>query len=113
VPSVRAGQTLTITASVEHRPDAPPVTASLAGVPLGGFVVGSQWEQHVLSLPDPLPPGPPVLRLDMPAWRPINVVPESEDTRDLGIMVDRITFGAGAGEGAAPTTSSGPRAGER
>ena len=54
-----------------------------------------------------------MLRLDMPAWRPINVMFDSEDTRDLGIMVDRITFGAGIGERAAPITSPEPRAGER
>jgi hypothetical protein len=98
LPGVHAGETLTITAAVEHRPDAPLVTASLSGMPLGDFVVGSQWKRHVLSLPDELPPGPPVLRLDMPAWRPINVLPDSDDTRDLGIMVDRISIGAGADE---------------
>ena len=43
-----------------------------------------------LRLPDPLPPGPPVLRFDVPTFRPANVWPGDADTRDLGVMVDRI-----------------------
>ena len=57
---------------------------------LGEFVAGPEWSEHVFALPSPLPAGPPVLRLDVPTWRPINVDPASTDTRDLGIMVDRI-----------------------
>jgi hypothetical protein len=66
------------------------VAVSLSGLALGEFVARPEWSEHVFVLPSPLPPGPPVLRLDVPAWRPANVFPDSTDTRDLGIMVDRI-----------------------
>jgi hypothetical protein len=92
LPGARPGATLAITASVGERPpDAPAtVTASLSATPLGRFEVGADWEQYRLTLPDPLPPGPPVLRLDVPPFRPINLIPGSRDPRDLGIMLDRI-----------------------
>ena len=44
----------------------------------------------MLRLPEAFPPGPAVLRLDVPAWRPVNTDPASSDTRDLGVMVDRV-----------------------
>ena len=43
-----------------------------------------------IILPSPLPKGSKILRLDVPAWRPTNTDPLATDTRDLGIMVDRI-----------------------
>jgi hypothetical protein len=92
LPGARPGAALRIVASGRHRPLSRPgrVSVSLSGVPLGTFLAGDDWQEHVLALPDPLPPGPPVLRLDVPAWRPANVLPGSDDVRDLGIMVDRL-----------------------
>jgi hypothetical protein len=92
LPAARTGAALSIVASSERRPITSParVTVSLSGRALGEFVAGPDWSEHVLVLPSPLPPGPPVLRLDVPPWRPVNVFPGSQDTRDLGIMVDRI-----------------------
>lgn len=92
LPGARPGATLVLTAAVGERPAALPaqVTASLSGMALGGFTVGADWAEHRLTLPDPLPPGPPVLRLDVPPFRPINVLPSSRDPRDLGVMLDRI-----------------------
>jgi hypothetical protein len=67
------------------------VRVSLSGRPLGAFVVaGAAWAEHEVALPDPLPPGAPVLRFDVPGWRPANTMPGSDDVRDLGIMVDRV-----------------------
>lgn len=93
LPGARAGATLSITASAGQRPGAarpPLVAASLSGVRLGSFLAGPEWGTYALRLPDPLPPGPPVLRLDLPAWRPVNFLAGSSDIRDLGIMVDRV-----------------------
>jgi dolichyl-phosphate-mannose-protein mannosyltransferase len=92
LPGARAGATLSITVSAERRPLTSParVAVSLSGRALGEFVAGPEWSEHVLVLPSPLPPGPTVLRLDVPSWRPANVIPGSSDTRDLGVMVDRI-----------------------
>jgi hypothetical protein len=61
-------------------------------VPLGTFEAGAAWTEHALRLPDPLPPGPPVLRIDVPAWRPTHTDPAATDERDLGVMVDRLTI---------------------
>jgi hypothetical protein len=92
LPGSQAGAALAITASSERRPASSlaVVTVSLSGQTLGKFVAGPEWSEHVLVLPSPLPPGPPVLRLDVPPWRPANVFPGSPDARDLGIMLDRI-----------------------
>lgn len=92
LPGARPGAALAVVASAERRPADRPgvVKVSLSGVPLGEFLAGPGWSEHGLALPDPLPAGPPVLRLDVPAWRPANVLPGSTDTRDLGVMVDRI-----------------------
>jgi hypothetical protein len=92
LPAAQAGAALAITVSAERRPASSParVTVSLSGRALGEFVAGPEWSEHVLVLPSPLPPGPPVLRLDVPPWRPANVQPGSPDARDLGVMVDRI-----------------------
>jgi hypothetical protein len=92
LPGAAAGATLVLTASVGSRPLPSPVTArvSLSGAPLGDLPLGPEWTESAFTLPDPLPDGPPVLRLDVPAFRPANVVPGSDDTRDLGLMLDRI-----------------------
>ena len=103
-PGVRAGGHLVIRASAGRRPvgdvpsmvrpgslaRVPPaeVHVSLSGVELGTFVAGPDWSDHHLPLPSPLPAGAPVLRFDVKAWRPMNVVPGSEDTRELGVMID-------------------------
>jgi hypothetical protein len=92
LPAAAPGATLTLTASVGMRPLPEPVAAriSLNGTPVGAMPLGPEWTESAFTLPDPLPPGPPVLRLDVPAFRPANVVPGSDDTRDLGLMLDRI-----------------------
>jgi len=105
-PGARAGRVVVIRASASQRPigDLPhtdgsgnlvrvapaEVTVSLSGVALGTFVAGRGWSDYRFTLPAVLPPGPAVLRLSVKAWRPINVVPGSEDIRDLGVMVDRV-----------------------
>ena len=92
LPGASAGATLILTASVGSRPITAPVPArvSLSGTPLGTMELGPGWTEHAFALPAPLPAGPPVLRLDVPAFRPANVMPGSDDTRDLGLMLDRI-----------------------
>jgi hypothetical protein len=102
LPGARAGQDLALTVSGERRPESKPalMRVSLSGVPLGQATIGPSWSEYVFPLPDPLPPGPPLLRLDVPAFRPANLLAGSSDTRDLGIMVDRIRLGPrGAFEG--------------
>jgi hypothetical protein len=92
LPGARGARRLHITASAGRRPAALPatVTASLSGQVLGRFTVGARFETHTLPLPAELGEEAPVLRLDVAPWRPANVVPGSEDVRDLGVMVDRI-----------------------
>ena len=63
-----------------------PVAVSMGCTAVGRFEAGREWEEHRLRLPDPLPPGPPVLRLDVATFRPANVWPGDADTRDLGVM---------------------------
>jgi len=91
-PGARGGATLVVTAGTGRRPPQPAalVRASLSGVPVGSFTATSDWGDYPLALPEALPPGPPVLRLEVPAWRPANVDPTSNDVRDLGVMVDRV-----------------------
>jgi hypothetical protein len=90
LPGAQPGAALRITASALRRPSAADVKATFAGVPVGGFRVGDDWSEYAVTLPDPLPAAAPILRLDVPAWRPANVLPGSDDMRDLGVMVDRI-----------------------
>ena len=92
LPGATPGAELTLTAGVGTRPASSPATvkATLSGTPLGGFTVGPGWSEYRLRLPQPLPPGPPVLRLDVPDWRPANVLQGSDDMRNLGVMIDRI-----------------------
>jgi hypothetical protein len=81
----------------------PEVAVSLSGVPLGHFTPAASWTTQAFTLPRPLPDGPPVLRLDVLdpvrgrplTWRPANVLPGSDDTRDLGVMVDRVRVVSG------------------
>lgn len=97
LPGARAGDTLVVRASAGQRPSTakrPEAAVSLSGASLGAFAPGPAFADVRLRLPDPLPPGPPVLRLDVPAWRPANLLPDSSDTRDLGVMLDRIRLEA-------------------
>jgi hypothetical protein len=98
LPGARPGAGVGIWAGVGQRPRSIPaeVKASFAGASLGSFVVGAEWREHVLQLPSPLPPGTPLLRLDVTAWRPAHHLPGSTDTRDLGVMVDRIRLNRAA-----------------
>ncbi len=94
LPGATAGATIDVVAAAgPERPAQNParVTVSLSGEELGGFDVGAGFESHRLTLPDPLPKGPPLLRFDVPDWRPINEIPGSSDVRDLGVMIDRVT----------------------
>jgi hypothetical protein len=88
---------VTLTTATGLRPVTAPVTVtvSLGGAELGRFEAGRDWSEHSVQLPDPLPSGPPVLRLDVPTFRPMNVLPGATDARDLGVMVDRIRLGSG------------------
>jgi hypothetical protein len=92
LPGARAGASLAVTAATDRRPTTSRALArvSLNGVALGGFEALPGWTEHRLPLPATLPPGPPVLRFDVAAWRPANVLEGSQDERDLGIMIDRI-----------------------
>jgi hypothetical protein len=77
---------------------APVVVASLAGITLGEFAPGPGWTTVTFPLPRGRTDAPPVLRLDVVdaerrralTWRPVEVLPGSTDTRDLGVMVDRV-----------------------
>jgi hypothetical protein len=95
LPGARRASWLAITAAARHRPDPARVTVSLSGVVLGELMVGPEWTRRTFALPAEPSPDPPVLRLDVPAWRPINVLPRSDDSRDLGVMIDRIEVGRG------------------
>jgi hypothetical protein len=81
-----------LTLSAGRRPSSKPATVGvrLGRTPLGSLAVGPDWEEHRLAVPagpaDPLP----VLRLDVPGWRPANTESGSDDVRDLGVMVDRV-----------------------
>jgi hypothetical protein len=99
LPGARGGDLVTLTASTGRRPVGVPVpvSASMGGQPLGAFATGAAWEDHSLRLPDPLPPGPALLRLDTPTFRPANVFPGDSDPRDLGVMLDRVRLTAGGG----------------
>jgi hypothetical protein len=92
LPGARPGASRIVKTSTGRRPASRParVVVSLNGATLGGFTAGPEWTEHALPLPDPLPPGPRVLRLDVPAWRPVHTDPAADDERDLGVMVDRL-----------------------
>jgi hypothetical protein len=108
LPAAPGASAVEVTASTgARRPSAlaaPVVVVSLSGVRLGVFTPGPGWTTQTFGLPAELPPGPPVLRLDVVdagrgralTWRPANVLPGSDDTRDLGVMVDRVRVRRGA-----------------
>ncbi len=95
LPGAQPGAELRVSASADKRPPDKPavVRVSLNGVALGSFTPGAAWQEYALRLPDPLPPGPPVVRFDMSDWRPARELPGSSDVRDLGIVVDRVAVG--------------------
>jgi hypothetical protein len=107
VPAARGAAAVEVTASAGAlRPGTEreaAVVVSLSGVRLGQFTPGRSWTAHTFELPAELPAGPPVLRLDVVdaengralTWRPVNVLPGSDDTRDLGVMVDRVRVARG------------------
>jgi hypothetical protein len=126
LPAAREGTAVEVTLSAgPQRPaalPAPVVVASLAGVTLGEVTAGPGWTTATFPLPSTLPPGAPVLRLDVVdaarrrplTWRPADALPGSDDVRDLGVMVDRIRVVRGTadrirvsspGGGASPQTS--------
>jgi hypothetical protein len=96
LPGARGGDTLLVTAAAGTRPEVKPavVRASLSGVAIGGFTPTTGFAEYALRLPRTFPPGPPVLRFDVNAWRPANVLPGATDTRDLGVMLDRLRLEA-------------------
>lgn len=100
LPAASGGGAVSITASAGQRPATLPPTevrVSLSRVPFGRFTLGPDWSVHTLALPA-LGGGPPRLRLDVVdpvtgrprTWRPANSLPGSDDTRELGVKVDRI-----------------------
>ncbi len=93
VPAATAGARVRIRATAHLRPaTAKPaqVRAFFNDVLVGEFSTDATWGDFEVTLPAPLPPGSKILRLEVPAWRPANTDPLAKDTRDLGIMVDRI-----------------------
>ena len=102
-PGMRAGGTVTITATGDKRPPARAarVYVSVGGKPLGDFAAAPGWGEHSFTVPQDLGAGAPLLRLDVRdprgrdgTFRPENVLAGSQDDRDLGIAVDRIRFTA-------------------
>jgi hypothetical protein len=85
-------RSLVIAAAAGPRPGGGPVAvdASLSGRPVGALAVRPEWAEYERPLPSDLPAGPLLLRLAAPTWRPSDAFPASDDTRDLGVMVDRI-----------------------
>jgi hypothetical protein len=118
LPAARGAAAVTVTASAGalRPPNVRPgsVVVSLSGVRLGAFTPGRTWTSATFPLPPELPPGPPVLRLDVvdegtgreATWRPANVLPGSDDTRDLGVMVDAVRVGRNRGNGATEAQST-------
>jgi hypothetical protein len=106
VPGARAGADLVVRASAGRRPvgDVPSVAdpghlvrvapadvkVSMNGVPIGAFTAVDGLQEYRLPLPPVLPAGAPVLRFDVKAWRPVNVIPGSTDIRELGVMIERV-----------------------
>lgn len=97
LPAVNGGDTLILTASVGYRPASNPahVEMNLSGKTLGHRLIGADWTSYEILLPKSLPDGPRLLRLRVPTWRPADVLADSSDIRDLGIMVDRVKIKRG------------------
>jgi hypothetical protein len=118
LPGAQAGGSVEVTASAGAlRPStlpAPVVAVSLGGVPLGRFTPGPGWTTASFPLPAPPAAAAPVLRLDVVdgdssrplTWRPANALAGSDDTRDLGVMVDRVRVRRG-GAARMPVSSLG------
>ncbi|MEO8499263.1 MAG: hypothetical protein ABI565_00005, partial [Vicinamibacteria bacterium] len=93
VPSAVGGARVRIRATAHLRPPtAKPalVKAFFNQTYVGEFTADGAWRDFEMTLPDPLPQGSKIFRLDVPAWRPANTDPLATDTRDLGIMVDSV-----------------------
>lgn len=92
VPGAKPGARLVVRTGIGKRPPTPPVVVkvSLSGHELGRFEATPGWREDAFTLPAALPPGPPLVRLDVPAFRPSNVWRGDPDTRELGVMVDWI-----------------------
>lgn len=93
VPAATPGARIRIRATAHLRPaTARPAVVKVVWneVPVGEFTADAAWRDSEIFLPDQLPPGSGILRLEVPAWRPSNTDKNSTDTRDLGIMVDRV-----------------------
>jgi hypothetical protein len=100
LPAATSGARVTIRATAHLRPaSAKPahVIAYFNDVPVGEFTADGSWRDFSVTLPTPLPEGARILRLEVPAWRPSNTDPLATDTRDLGIMVDRVEVQAAKG----------------
>jgi hypothetical protein len=110
LPAAREASAVEVTVSAgPQRPatlPAPVVVVSLAGVTLGEMTAGPEWTSATFPLPSAPLAGDPVLRLDVVdaarrrplTWRPIEALPGSTDTRDLGVMVDRVRVLRGAAD---------------
>ncbi len=93
IPAAAAGAMLRIRATAHGRPETarpPRVRVLFSEVELGDFTADGTWRDFEIALPDPLPKGSKILRLEVPAWRPSNTDKLATDTRDLGIMVDLV-----------------------
>jgi hypothetical protein len=101
LPAARPGTTIAITAAMGPRAAEAPaeVRVSLGGVSLGAFAPGAEFREFELAVPADWAAGPPVLRLDVPVWRP------RTDFRELGLMVDRIRVAPG-GRARVPVSGS-------
>lgn len=93
LPAATPGARLRIRATAHLRPanaKAAQVKAIFDEVPIGEFTADGTWRDFEVTLPDPLPRGSKILRLEVPAWRPSNTDKLATDTRDLGIMIDSV-----------------------
>ena len=67
------------------------VRVSLVRSAAGHFTAGSDWHEHALrAARTRCRPGRAVLRLDVPAWRPVNTDPALGRHARPGVMVDRV-----------------------
>ncbi len=101
LPGAHPGDTLVLTASAGRRPAVPAATTqvSFSGRRLGTFVPDAEWRDFCFALPPDMKDVTPILRLQVPTFRPSNLAPSSDDERDLGIMLDRIRIEPGRQRG--------------
>jgi len=90
MPGIARARAIVVVASVGQRPDRAVVRVSLDGREIGTFTPGSEWGSFRLDLPTDLRERVGLLRFDVSPWRPGNVLPDSSDVRDLGVMIDSI-----------------------